>query len=378
MRIYIEQNVCERRVIGYERLLLFMKKNDIDITRNKDKADFILFFACGMKTDNTKNYIAKVLESDTKLIVYGCAAKMLGLKQTEKLIPIHLYEYDKINEVFRAKIKYQDINIYKHKEKLLDKQYTFHNAIEFWDPRLIMPKCDDVYSITISEGCSNNCSYCAIHFATGELKSRKKEEIADEMKSAIASGYKYFRLQCENSGSYGTDIGSNLGELLDELSKIEEDYSIDIPDLHPQGLVENIDSILRFLSKKSVYLIHLPVQSGSQRILDAMNRKYNIDRVEECLHRLYKCFPEVHVGTDIIVGFPGEEDEDFQASFNFIRKFPFVPLYVHGYCDKEGTIANELENKVNDDIICERINLVYAEYDYAACYLNDYRSENVI
>lgn len=373
LNVYIYENVCERRVVGYKRLILFFQKNNINITRNIQNVDYVVFFACGMKTDNTKEFIRAVLDDNKKIVIYGCAAQMLEIKETGQITLISLYEYDKLNAFFRANIKYQDIDIYKGQDSLKEKQYVFTDALKSWDPRLIMPKCEDVYSITISEGCSNNCSYCAIHFATGQLKSRGVVEIVEEMEEAIAKGYVNFRIQCENSGSYGMDIGSNLGCLLDALGQIEKNYSIDIPDLHPEGFVKNIDSIIRFMEKKNIYLIHLPIQSASQKILAAMNRNYNIKQVEKALDKLLLHFPEIHIGTDIIIGFPGEDDRDFAESFDFLKKYLFNPLYVHGYCDKEGTIANDLGKKVSDAVKENRIRKIYSEFEYVACYLNNYK-----
>ena len=235
-----------------------------------------------------------------------------------------------------------------------------------------------MYSITISEGCSNNCSYCAIHFATGQLKSRPIQNIIDEMKNAIKNGYKYFRIQCENSGSYGTDIGSSIGDLLNQMSAIHDEFYIDLPDMHPYGFVNNLESILNFINKKKVYLLHLPLQSGSQRILNAMKRNYDIEAVKLCLAQLFHEHPDLRVGTDIIVGFPGEEEIDFLASFELLKSFPFSPIYIHGFCEKEGTSAFDLPNKVDDLTKIHRIKRMYSEFSHAACYLNDYRREDTI
>ncbi len=374
MQVYIYQNVCERRVVGYRKLVIFLNKNNVKITDDLESADSVLFFSCGMKIDASFEYIRKIQSLQKKIIVYGCAGKMLGLIETEYLIPINLYEYDKLNTLFNAKFRYQDIDINsEEKEDYLD--ISFDNAMKSWDPRLYMPQCKDVYSITISEGCSNNCSYCAIHFATGELKSRSIESIVSDFKKAISEGYRLFRLQCENSGSYGNDNGNSIGELLDSLGNIEDDFAIDLPDLHPAGFVNNIDSIIRFMKKKKIYLMHLPVQSGSQKILELMNRNYDINDVKKCLRELFRHRPDFYVGTDIIVGFPGEKEDDFEDSMDLLNEFRLQPIYIHWYSEKKGTAAYYFKDKVDESVIQDRIRRMYDQFKYAACYLNNYRGE---
>lgn len=375
-RVFICENVCERRFEELYNLKNYLIINDYTIVDSIDKADIILFFSCGMKKDDSIDKIYQFKMCGKRTIIYGCSVKLLNVEDVDNLLAIELYNYSKLDSVFCNNIQFKNTDYRKQGDNgSVEKEFYFGDIIKTWDPRLLLPKCKDVYSIEISKGCSEKCSYCSICRSTGKLRSRDRKEIVTEMKLALSNNYTKFRLQCENSGSYGTDKDENLGLLIRDILQLENNFSVDLPDLHPKGFVNCFEEIVDLIKSKDVYLIHLPIQSASQTILDSMNRKYDISKVDEKLKKLFELFPDIRIGTDVIIGYPGETQEDFDKTVEFLKKYDFSIVYVHGYCDQPGTYSETLTNKVCENVKCERIDYIYKNIKNVVCYLNDYTLE---
>lgn len=373
MNIFLVENTCERRKFEVDKL-----KNDILHSQNiliedMNQADCIIFFSCGMKYDNTIQILNQINTLSCQIIWYGCAVNMINNSCVNNFIKIPLNNYDLLLQYINTDVLDNDDEVFEILNNY--RFFTFEKALKKWDPRLFIPKCKDVYPLKISEGCSNDCSYCTIRNGIGPLKSRKIDEIVCEVKCAYEKNYTTFSLQCENSGSFGKDIGLNLGILLLELKKLQLNLTIDLPDLYPSSFVDYLPEIESFLEDNSIFLIHLPLQSGSQFVLDKMHRHYSIDIVLSKLKYFVKKYPNIKVGTDIIFGFPGESDSEFKKTMGVLEKFNFQPLYIHGYCEQENTLSALINDKVDEATKCWRIKQAYQLYPNCACYLNNYRGE---
>ena len=299
---YYHENMCERRVLDVDRLRDYLHKNNFLEIKNIKEADYVMFCACGMlaiESDRTIENLVKESKKKSHIIVFGCYPAMCSkIQYTKKIYYVPLSKTHLLNKILRTSYKIQDVvkpNV--SKGKILSQ-----DALTTWDPRLKLPYCSDVFSLIVSEGCSQSCSYCTIRYATGPLKSISINKIIENLKEGLKKGYKVFRFQCENLGVYGEDIDETLGDLLDALSAIEDNFTIDLPDLHPKGFIDYFDSIKKFASKKNVCLLHLPIQSANQRILNLMKRCYNIHEVEDKLINFLNKFPKIKIGTDIIAG----------------------------------------------------------------------------
>ncbi len=204
-------------------------------------------------------------------------------------------------------------------------------------------------------GCSNYCSYCVVPGARGKEKSREIGEILDEVRKLVERGVKEVTLLGQNITGYGRTNGRdlNLVKLLSEVNRIEGLWRIRFITSHPRDVEPELFYAMRDLEKVAEYL-HLPLQAGSDRILKLMNRGYTLSRYMEIVEELRNILPEISLGTDFIVGFPGESDEDFRKTLKVAEEIGFDMAYMYKYSQRPGTKAFSMEGQVMEDIIRER------------------------
>jgi threonylcarbamoyladenosine tRNA methylthiotransferase MtaB len=211
-------------------------------------------------------------------------------------------------------------------------------------------KYKNTWNIKIAEGCMGNCSYCAVKFAAGRVKSKAPERVVEEFKRGVEQGEKTIVLINTDVGSYGQDIGTNFVELMGRLFEIDGDYKIRFIDFNPRWLVRYYDEWLPLLKKNRdrIAYLSMPVQSASDRMLRLMRRPYTIADIKSCFTDLKRHIPELIINTHFIVGFPGETDQDFNQTLEFARSFGFGRISIHPYHDRPNTESSELPDKVSD------------------------------
>lgn len=207
-------------------------------------------------------------------------------------------------------------------------------------------KREHVCYIQMSTRCLGKCTYCSEKFIT-KLKSRPIKEILDAVDDGIKRGFTLFSLSSDDASAYGKDIGSSLDELLMELCKIKQDIYFIIPEFNPQGLS---GSVIKSLSDKKFLYITIPIQSGSQKILNKMKRPYEIDKVVKNVCRIKNSNKHLMVNTHVIVGFPGETDEDFEKTRMLLKTGLFDRVKVFMYSERPGTKAALFPDKVSQTI----------------------------
>ena len=204
--------------------------------------------------------------------------------------------------------------------------------------------------VSIMYGCNNFCSYCIVPYVRGRERSRKKEDIVAEVQGLVAQGYRDITLLGQNVNSYakGSDWGYDFSDLLRELDAIEGDYVLRFMTSHPKDAGHKlIDTIAD--SRHIAHQLHLPMQSGSDRILHEMNRRYDTAKYLETVEYLRRRVPDATLTSDIIVGFPGETEEDFAATLEMLRKIRFDMLFSFIYSPRKGTPAAEM-GQVPDEV----------------------------
>ncbi len=214
--------------------------------------------------------------------------------------------------------------------------------------------------VNIIYGCNNFCSYCIVPYVRGRERSRKKEDILNEIKTIIENKKEEkqkITLLGQNVNSYGKDIYENYGfkELLHDICQIEGDFELTFMTSHPKDITkEVIETIAN--EKKILKELHLPVQSGSNAILKAMNRRYTVENYLEKVDYLRKLIPEIRLTTDIIVGFPGETEEDFNLTCELVKKVKYAGIFAFMYSPRPNTPAAKMENQVPDAVKNYRVN----------------------
>ena len=211
--------------------------------------------------------------------------------------------------------------------------------------------------VNIMYGCNNFCSYCIVPYVRGREKSREPREIVREVERLVADGVKEVMLLGQNVNSYGNTFEEpfSFAQLLTEVEKVEGLERIRFMTPHPKDFSDELIEVMRD-SKKICNHIHLPLQSGSSRILKLMNRKYTKEHYLALVDKIRDRLPDVSITTDIIVGFPGETEEDFQDTLDVVRKVKYDSAYTFIYSKRTGTPAAKMENQVPQDIVKDRFN----------------------
>ena len=207
--------------------------------------------------------------------------------------------------------------------------------------------------VKIQDGCENFCSYCIIPYVRGKCRSKTRDKVIEEITSLVNNGYKEIVLTGIHTGNYGRDIDTDFATLLKEIVKIDGLYRLRISSIE---ITELTDKVLDIIKNNSVIAnhLHIPLQAGSDTVLKNMNRKYDTKYYEEKIAKIRKIRPDISITTDVIVGFPGEDDKLFEESMNFCRKMEFAKIHVFPYSVRRGTPAAKFPNQNDGSIKKER------------------------
>jgi threonylcarbamoyladenosine tRNA methylthiotransferase MtaB len=210
-------------------------------------------------------------------------------------------------------------------------------------------------SLKIQEGCNNFCTFCIIPWARGLLRSRKPENVLKQARQLVEAGYKEIVLTGIHTGGYGEDLEDySLADLLWDLDKIDGLKRIRISSIEASQIDERILEVMN-TSEKMCRHLHIPLQAGDDEVLKRMRRKYTVDEYRKKIERIREAMPQVAITTDVIVGFPGETDEQFENTFRLIEEIQFAELHVFPYSKRTGTPAARMENQVPDPVKQERV-----------------------
>ncbi len=215
--------------------------------------------------------------------------------------------------------------------------------------------------VSIMYGCNNFCTYCIVPYVRGRERSRRKEEIIAEVRGLVADGYKDITLLGQNVNSYGKDMGFDydFADLLDELAEIEGDYILHFMTSHPKDATKKLVDVIA-KHKTIAKQFHLPLQSGSDSILKKMNRHYQMDKYLDIVDYMKTKIPDIVITSDIIVGFPGETEEDFEGTLEALRRIRYDMIYSFIYSPRKGTPAAEMPDQVPNNVQSERFNRLLA------------------
>lgn len=363
---------CPRRGIDSQKIYNYLEANGWSFTEDYKDAKLIVVSTCAFVKDREDQSLQAIdffqenMENQANIIVAGCLSKINpdAIAKYSDIVFLSPRELDNLDKIIDAEVKFEDIpdpnqsfshpfspglsqKVKKSKKRLnirLDSDY----------------EKEKMFTVRLARGCLGDCSYCAIKFAAGKLESKQPNEIIKEFKKGLNQNYQTFTLVAGDTGCYGLDIGITILMLLSEIFGIEGSYKLILKEFNAQWLIKyqlQLESLLKDNYAKIDYII-IPVQSASEKILKSMKRPYKIEKVKECLRSILLKIPELKITTHIMVGFPGETEEDFQKSLDFIKefKFPFVDIY--GYEDRPRTQASQLKCKIPQNVIDQRIKLL--------------------
>ena len=204
-------------------------------------------------------------------------------------------------------------------------------------------------SVIIMYGCNNFCSYCIVPYVRGRERSRKPEDILNEIKELAKEGYREITLLGQNVNSYKGGENYNFANLLEDVDKIDQIEVIRFVSPHPKDFTDDVIDVIS-KSNKISRLIHVPLQSGSTKVLKEMNRKYTKEQYLDLIKRIRNKIPDAVFSTDIIVGFPGETEEDFEDTIDVVKQVNFEQIFMFIYSRRVGTRADKMENQIPEEI----------------------------
>ena len=365
---------CSKNLIDTEIAIGKFKNNNYKIVNNPSEAEIIVINTCGFIDSAKEEAINTILEmAEYKkqkcryLIVMGCLVQRYYEDLIKELPEVDLFikleDYDNFWNIIEDLIK-RDI-VTKTKQKLSNKisemkPLPMATSEEFMDR--VITTGDNYAYIKIGEGCSNRCTYCAIPYIRGPFVSRKMEEIIEEAKMLAKKGIKELIVIAQDTTKYGIDIygEGKLAELLNKLSKIEGIQWIRFLYSYPEGITDElIQEVAQ--NKKIAKYFDIPIQHISDSILKKMNRKTSKKQITELLEKIRTQIPEVTLRTSLIVGFPGETNDDFKELQEFVSQAKFDKLGAFMYSKEEGTPAEKLPNQIHKNTKKSRYNKIMQE-----------------
>lgn len=328
-------------------------------TQTAEDADVIVFNTCCVRENAEQHAFGNIgmykklkkEKRDLIIAVCGCMTQQgefaKKLSATFPFVDVIIGTYN-IDEF--GKILQKTIDTKKRVVEILDKNGEICEEITPY--RSSYPNA----WVNIAYGCNNFCSYCIVPYVRGRERSRLPENVVDEVKNLVNEGYKEITLLGQNVNSYGHDLknGVSFSSLLDEIGKIDGKFRLRFMSNHPKDLTEDvIEAIKR--NPHACHAIHLPVQSGSNRILSLMNRRYSVEKYLSQIDSIRKIIPDCAITTDIIVGFPTETENDFLDTVNLVEKVKFDGAFTFVYSKREGTKAAVMEGQIDPETQKDRI-----------------------
>ena len=323
-----------------------------------EKADFVIYNTCTVR-ENANNK------------VYGRLGYLQGFKKKNPYMMIGLcgcmMQEPTVVEKIKKSYRFVDLifgthNIYKFAELIVTRFESERMVIDIWkDTDKIVEdlpserKFSFKSGVNIMFGCNNFCSYCIVPYVRGRERSRNPKDIIREIEGLVADGVVEVMLLGQNVNSYGKNLEEPMtfAQLLQEIEKIEGLERIRFMTSHPKDLSDELIDVMAH-SKKICKHLHLPVQSGSSRILKLMNRHYDKEQYLALAEKIRKAVPDISLTTDIIVGFPGETEEDFQETLDVVRKARYDSAFTFIYSKRSGTPAATMPDQVPEDVVKER------------------------
>ena len=305
-----------------------------EITREMDEADVFVVNTCVVteKAEKESKKLIRKFSSKGKVVVTGCLP--------EKEFPSYSnIPYLKLRD--EKNIRNVILSLFGESESSLSYR---ENITRFYGRTRAFVK--------VQEGCDRFCSYCIVAYLRGKPRSRNPEEILREIRNLISNGYREIVLTGTQIGLYGYGEDKNLASLIREILKIPSDFRIRISSINPEFIDNSLIEIMK--EGRVCPHLHLSLQSGSDRILRLMRRQYTIAEFLKKVERFKREIKNATVTTDIIVGFPGEEEEDFKSTLEAVRKAGFIRVHIFPYSKRKGTLAANFKNEVPEDVIKER------------------------
>lgn len=356
---------CQMNARDSEKLLGVLEQIGYQEETNEEDADFVIYNTCTVRENaNMRVYgrlgqLNRVKKQKPHMLIGLCGCMMQEPEVVEKIKKSYRF----VDLIFGTH------NIYKFAELIVTRLESQRMVIDIWkDTDKIVEdlpserKFSFKSGVNIMFGCNNFCSYCIVPYVRGRERSRNPEDIIREIQGLVADGVVEVMLLGQNVNSYGKTLEHPMtfAQLLTEIEKIEGLERIRFMTSHPKDLSDELIEVMKH-SKKICKHLHLPVQSGSTEILKKMNRRYTKEQYLELVRKIKEAVPDISLTTDIIVGFPGETEEDFLETMDVVKKVRYDSTFTFIYSKRTGTPAAAMENQVPEDVVKDRFDRLLKE-----------------
>jgi len=332
MKVYMENYGCPTNKADGAYMLSLLYRVGFKAVSKPEEADVVIINTCTVRKDTENKMVKRIKKLYTitearkaKLIVTGCLPKAQPYfvsSVAPKASMVSPQNFDKIVEAAMSKAKV----VLLKGERRTD----------------IVPMYIDgvIAAIPIAEGCLGNCSYCIVKLARGNLRSYPPRLILEKVKEALSKGVVEIDLTAQDTAAYGLDLGVNLAELVSGIAELEGDFMIRIGMMNPNLALKIIDELIEVYRHPKVYkFLHVPLQSGDNRVLRIMNRPYTVEEFKELVSEFRRKIPEINITTDIIVGHPGEDDEAFENTLKIMEEIEFDRIHLAIYSLRPHTLS---------------------------------------
>lgn len=398
-KCYVFNAGCIRRGLDAIRLKKYLEVNGWKSTGSPRCADLVIIATCGVVKANEKNSLVAIEDAlthkapDARVIITGCLPNINpeAIRRLGDFAYLPTKDIEKIDQLVPGPISFRNVSppdsvaeggsitdylvarSFVRRSKLYKKlfrKFAMNNVFLMLSVRInkflrgvatavtgnrnlrIVP----YYNIAIARGCLSNCAFCATKLAIGELTSRPMDQLVDEFRRGLDKGYNVFQLISEDTGCYGLDIGIDFSCLLSVLASFGGKYRINVIDYHPRWLVSQFDRMYPVLvsHQDKIKEMFIPIQSGSESMLRRMMRDHTAGGLKPLLMKLCSDAPKIALRTSIMVGFPGETDECFRETVDFLDGIRFAEVTVNRYEDRPGIASANMDGKVDQEIIENR------------------------
>jgi MiaB-like tRNA modifying enzyme len=367
MRVYIETYGCALNRGDSAIMATVLSERGHEITENLNEAEVVIINTCAVRLETEermKQRIRELRRTGKRLVVAGCLAGALPAT-VSALAPeasiLGPQAVERVAEVVESP----------------ERQVILEGTKAVKVPRVFEGK---IFIVPIADGCAGECSFCITKLARRKLRSYPMREIVEAVKEAVAKGAVEVELTAQDAAAYGLDLGGKvrLPDLVKKVAEIEGNFMVRVGMMTPEQAMSIVDGLVEALNMEKVYkFVHLPVQSGSDKVLKLMNRKYTIDEYKRLVKELRSKVPGLSVATDIIVGHPGEDEEDFQQTLDLMKELRFERIHLAMYSIRPNTVSAGLP-QVPDSVKKERMKIAMGLYESIAYEIhNEYVGKTV-
>lgn len=350
MKVGICSLGCKVNIYESELVTNILKNNNYTVVDFEDKADIYIINTCSVTNESDKKS-RKMINRAKKnnpaaiIIVMGCYSQV-NAEDIDADIVLGNKDKSKIVEIIEEYIKT------KQKKKII---YDL-TKVDFEKMEITNFDSHTRAFVKIQDGCNAFCSYCIIPYVRGRVRSKDPEDVIKEVTTLVEKGYKEIVLTGIHTGRYGTDINTNLEELLNKLVNIPNIYRIRLSSIEINEITPGIKELLKE-NKVMAKHLHIPLQSGSNKILKLMNRRYNKEEFLSMVDNL-RDIPDISLTTDLIVGFPNEGEEEFNETIDTLKKIGFTKIHTFPYSKRKGTPAAIMDNQVSPEEKKKRVHRI--------------------